>query len=236
MKQNMSNISEPEIAIRVEGVDVFTPMKVGSFKTQRNKILSNINLDIYKSESIGVLGKNGSGKSSLMKLLAGVYSPDVGQINRYGNNVTNLSMNLTTQPFLSGWDNIIIKGLISGMSRSLISSKIDSIVEYTGLGDKIYHPVRTYSSGMRARLNFSVALENASNIVLIDEMLGVGDAEFREKSHASIMDMIKSNRTVVLVSHNLEVIKSVCTRAAIIENTTITDIGKSDEIIEKYNH
>ncbi len=195
-------------------------------------ILHDISLEVRKGECLGILGRNGAGKSSLLRVLAGIVEPDSGKITHNGN-ASLLTLQAGFIESLSGLENIILGGMMLGASRRSISQKINKIVAFSELEDEIHEPLYTYSSGMRARLGFSVAYFADPEIILIDEVLGVGDAEFRQKSSRAMKEKIQSNRTIVLVSHNAATIRENCSRAILIENGTVKAQGEPDEVLKK---
>jgi len=187
-----------------------------------------------EGETLGILGNNGAGKSSLLLVLAGVIKPDAGEVIHNDGYPLLLSLQGGLDIRLSGYDNLIFCGMLSGCRKAAILENIDAICEFSGLGKAIYDPVITYSSGMRARLMFSLAIHLDRNVLLIDEMLGVGDAEFSQKSSDAIREKISAHRSVVLVSHNLPFLKEMCNRLLWIENQEIRALGDPQQLIDEY--
>jgi lipopolysaccharide transport system ATP-binding protein len=198
--------------------------------------LSGLSFDLKKGETLGVVGKNGTGKSTLLRLLAGVISPDSGVVKRYVSSVSLLSLNLGLDPLLNGIDNIRLSGLLLGIPLRKIETHLADIIEYSELGDAVYEPVRTYSSGMSARLGFSVGIYLCPDVLLIDEVLGVGDFEFRKKSTETLKGRIDSDQTVVLVSHSSFQIEELCDRVLWIENGKVKLVGEPKEVMEQYQN
>lgn len=187
-----------------------------SIKNRKHKdwVLRNINLDIYHGESIGIIGENGAGKSTLLRLIAGLITPNEGQISKHKLTRTGLlALKAGFNSYLSGYDNIILKALYMGVSKAYIKSKINEVIELSGIGDSIYNAVNTYSSGMSARLGFAISYFCAPDLLLIDEALGVGDKAFKQKSKEMIANLVRSDRTVILVSHDEQTIESLCDRS-----------------------
>ena len=196
--------------------------------------LSNVSFEVMSGETLGVLGRNGSGKTTLLKVLAGIIEPDRGTIERNHSSISMLSLQVGFLPQLSGRENALLSSVLLGEDRMAAKRKLDEIVAFADLEDCIDDPLATYSSGMRARLGFSVAYHTTPELLLIDEVLGVGDQEFRVKSTAAIKELIKSDRTVVLVSHNLPTIRELCDRVVWIEEGKSRMVGPTEEVIAAY--
>jgi lipopolysaccharide transport system ATP-binding protein len=196
--------------------------------------LKSISFNILPGETLGLIGKNGVGKSTLLRLISGVLQPDSGKIFNYGATVSLLALQAGFSPNLSGRDNAILSGMLQGCSRREAEDNLDDIWNYSELGDFFHEPVRSYSTGMRARLGFSIANTISSDILLIDEVLSVGDKHFREKAEHTMTKKIKSNQTVVLVSHSLAQIKRLCDRAILINDGHSIMDGTPDEVLQLY--
>ena len=196
--------------------------------------VDNLDLTVKKGEAFGVIGRNGAGKSTLLRVLAKTLKPDEGTIRTYGKTSTLLSLGVGFNLQLSGRRNIYLGGLAAGLRKREIDERFDSIVEYAELKHAIDRPVKTYSSGMFSRLAFSVGMALDPNIILLDEVLAVGDEAFREKSLASMKELLTRAGTIVFVSHALPNVASFCDRAAWIENGKIKMLGVADEVVEAY--
>lgn len=197
--------------------------------------LKNINFKIEKGSVIGVIGRNGSGKSTLLKTIAGIFSPDTGTVDIKDNTVALLSIGLGFNVELSGYENIILSGLLLGFTKEKINEKIDEIIEFSELGDFIYKPVKTYSSGMHSKLAFSITTLLDTDILLIDEVLSVGDISFREKSYAKIKEIIKNkDKTILIVSHSLNTIKEICSKTIWIDNGNLIDFDTTEKVVDNY--
>jgi len=197
--------------------------------------LRNVEFDIYRGETLGIIGRNGSGKTTLLRTIAGIYRPDEGEINVRATVSPLLSLGTGFQQELSGIDNIYINGVLLGFSEREIEKVLDDIVNFAELGDFIDAPVKTYSSGMTARLGFSIAVHLRRDVMLIDEILGVGDARFRKKSEEKLKELIYDDgRTVVLVSHSLNSVKRMANRAIWIDGGTIKSVGDPETVINEY--
>lgn len=210
--------------------------KGGKNSVHGNKIwaLRDVSLDLYKGETLGVIGRNGAGKSTLLRILAGIIRPDRGEYVNHGYHVTLLSLQVGFLDYLSGRENVMLSGLLLGMGRKEIQSRLGAIIEFAELEDFIDEPIQSYSSGMRARLGFATAFHVDSDVLLIDEVLGVGDAEFVEKSKKVMRERIRSDKTVVLVSHSARVIRSLCDRVVWIEKGATKSFGPAEEVVEAY--
>ena len=197
--------------------------------------LQDVSFSVKKGEILGIVGTNGSGKSTLLKTLAGVLAPNQGSIDTYGNKVSLLSLGVGFNPELSGHDNIYLSGLLLGFTEKEIDNAYSRIVGFSELGDAIYQPVKTYSSGMHSKLAFSIAVMLQTDIILVDEVLAVGDIRFRKKSHAAMEALIRDkNRTVIIVSHNLNEIQQLCDRVLWLEKGNVRAIGPADQLLKAY--
>ncbi len=196
--------------------------------------LRNVSFAVRKGETLGVIGPNGSGKSTLLRVIGGIYSPDEGHIETHGKVSTLLSLTAGFQPELTGRENVFLVGMLMGLPYRTIREHLDEIIEFSELGDFINAPVRTYSSGMLARLGFAIAAYLECDVLLIDEILGVGDKSFREKSQAKIRELLGAGRTVVLVSHNLEVVRKFATHCLWLDKGRVRMYGSPDEVISAY--
>lgn len=223
-----------ELALSLKNIGV-TYKKSSIFgKSEYFVALSDVSFDLYQGESLGVIGRNGAGKSTLLKLLGGIMKPDSGEVVDMGLTKALLSRQVGFDPLLSGRDNAILSALLLGFSDAEIKEKMDLIVKFAELEEFIDQPLRTYSLGMRARLGFAVSYELAPDILLIDETLGVGDIKFQVKSRKVIAERLSSDKTVVLVSHNGDVIKNLCDRAVWIEDGKSVLQGEASMVVDKY--
>ena len=193
------------------------------------RVLEDINMELYKGETLGLYGHNGAGKSTLLTALAGIIKPDRGYVNSYDNNISLLNLNLGMDSSLSGRENIILHGMFLGFSYKEIIQKIEEIINFTELREFIDKPLYTYSSGMKARLGFATVYQLKTDIILIDEMLAVGDQHFRQKSNYAIKHKIKSNQTIVLVTHNIPQLKHLSDRIVCLEKGRVTSILEKEE-------
>jgi lipopolysaccharide transport system ATP-binding protein len=197
--------------------------------------LKDVSFDLYQGETLGIIGRNGAGKSTLLRLMAGIMKPDRGHIRNLGYRASLLSLQLGFIPYLSGRENARLSGMLMGLRRQEIEAKLELIKEFSELGDFFEKAINTYSSGMSARLGFSVAFQADPDILLVDEVLGVGDEEFRQKSTRAMKEKIHANKTVVFVSHSAEAVRTLCRRVVWIENGITQAQGTPAEVFPAYH-
>jgi lipopolysaccharide transport system ATP-binding protein len=197
-------------------------------------VLKDITFDLRQGETLGVIGRNAAGKSTLLRLLAGIISHDRGKIINHGHSTALLSLQTGFVPHLTGRQNAILSGILLGLRRREVEARMDAIIEFSELGDFIDEPLSNYSSGMRSRLGFSVAYQVEPDILLIDETLSVGDEEFQEKSRLAMHERIRSEKTIVLVSHNAETIKTLCDRAVWVDQGETKTVGTVEDVTAAY--
>lgn len=217
-------------------------LKVGQTNDRTSKekadfvwALQDINFEVKRGEVLGIIGKNGAGKSTLLKLLSRITSPTTGSIKSAGRMASLLEVGTGFHPELTGRENVFLNGAILGMTKKEIQSKFDEIVDFSGCELYIDTPTKRYSSGMTVRLGFAVAAFLDPEILVVDEVLAVGDAEFQKKAIGKMKDINQGQgRTVLFVSHNMASISSLCTRALMMENGTITSDGRVSDVIDRY--
>lgn len=197
-------------------------------------VLSNINLDIHKGETVALVGVNGSGKSTLLKLMTKIIYPTVGKISVNGKLTSLLELGAGFHPDFTGRENIYFNASIFGLTAAEIDARVSDIIEFSELGEFIDSPVRTYSSGMYMRLAFSVAINVDAEILLIDEILAVGDQHFQDKCFEKLTELKNSGKTIVIVSHSLDAIKQLCNRAIWIYEGKLKMDGSTDKVVEEY--
>lgn len=239
-----------QVAIKVENVGMTFRIVSNKTKSVKNyliqrakgnitykefKALEEINFEVYKGEVVGLVGLNGAGKSTLFKVIAGVLKPTVGKVKKYGSVAPLIELGAGFNGELSGIENIYLNGLLLGYSKKFIAEKLDDIISFADIGDFIYNPVNNYSSGMKARLGFAIATVVQPDILIVDEVLSVGDFKFREKCEQRIQEMIKGGTTVLIVSHSLGLIQKICNRVVWLEKGKIKEIGSTKEILDKYS-
>lgn len=203
-------------------------------KVGKHQVLKNINLDIKKGETVALIGTNGSGKSTLLKLMTKIIYPNSGKIEIDGKLTSLLELGAGFHPDFTGRENIYFNASIFGLTAAEIDKRVADIIEFSELGDFIDSPVRTYSSGMYMRLAFSVAINVDAEILLIDEILAVGDQHFQEKCFAKLQELKASGKTIVIVSHALSSIKDLCNRAVWIYEGEVKMDGESSKVIKEY--
>lgn len=203
-------------------------------KVERRTILDNINLEVKKGETVALIGTNGSGKSTLLKLMTKIIYPNKGTVKTYGKLTSLLELGAGFHEDFTGRENIYFNASIFGLTRSEIDKKINHIIEFSELKEFIDNPIRTYSSGMYMRLAFSVAINVDADILLIDEILAVGDQHFQDKCYAKLHELKDSGKTIVIVSHDLNAIQKLCDRAVWIKNGIIEQDGPTDKVIKDY--
>jgi len=196
--------------------------------------LREITLEVEKGESIGIVGDNGAGKSTLLRVIARILHPTIGQANIHGNVIPILELGALFDPELTGRENIYLNGAMFGFSRQTMNGKLDRLLDFAGIGDFIDSPLRTYSNGMIARLAFAIATDVDADIVLIDEVLAVGDNNFRKKCISRMETFYKKGTTLVTVSHNLGLIQKLCSRVIWMEHGRIKADGLPKDIIPVY--
>lgn len=198
--------------------------------------LSNITLSLGHGDRVGLIGHNGAGKSTLLRLLASIYEPTSGQLKIQGNVSPMLSLMHGIEAEFTGYENISQRGVILGLTRKEIDAQINDIAEMTGLGDYLYMPVRTYSSGMMVRLAFAISTCIDPEILLIDEIFGAGDAAFMEKARQKMVDLLSQSSLVVIASHSVDLIKEFCNKALLLESGNIKYFGDVKTAIELYQN
>jgi ABC-type polysaccharide/polyol phosphate transport system ATPase subunit len=196
--------------------------------------VQDVSLDLKKGEVLGIIGSNGSGKSTLLRILTGIIPPDAGEVLMRGRVGALIALGAGFHPHMTGRENIYLNGTILGMTRDELDSRFDSIVEFSEIGAFLDAPVSTYSSGMTVRLGFSIAVHVDPEILLVDEVLSVGDASFRAKSYARMMGFKERGRTIIFVSHDLMGVEAICTRCAWLDRGILRMIGNTAEVLSAY--
>ena len=257
-------MKKEEMAITVKDLHVYYrdmnrfSLKKGGLKARGSgkifKAIKGVSFEVPKGQILGICGKNGSGKSTmlraisgifsadsgsgkstLLRAISGIFSADKGSINLHGNSISLLSIGVGFQKQLTGYENIFLSGMLLGYSKEQIEEKVNDIIEFSELGDFVYRPVRSYSSGMYSKLAFSITAILETDIMLIDEVLSVGDIHFKEKSYNKMKELISNDeRTVVIVSHNSNTIKELCDKVIWLHDGVIKDQGDPVEIMKKY--
>lgn len=206
----------------------------GRLRYEEFTALQNVSFTVRKGETLGLIGRNGAGKSTLLKIISGIMKPSAGRVECIGNIVPMLELGSGFDMDLTGRENIFLNGAILGYSEAFLKKKYDEIVEFSELGSFIDTPIRNYSSGMLARLAFSIASVVEPEILIVDEILSVGDADFQEKSKARMLALMSGGTTVLFVSHSLKQIKEMCDRCVWLEHGQVKAIGPANEVCNAY--
>lgn len=216
------SIKQSLAKFKLNRIEVFEALKGVSFNVEKGKIL-------------GIVGKNGSGKSTLLRAVAGIFAPDSGSVDLKGNSVSLMSIGVGFQTKLTGFENIILCGLLLGFTEEEIRKKIPEIIEFSELEDFIYKPVKTYSSGMYSKLSFSITAILETDIMLIDEVLSVGDIHFKEKSSKKMHEIIQDeSKTVIIVSHSMSTIKELCDEVLWLNDGVLIERGDTETVTKHY--
>jgi len=210
--------------------------KLGSSMTGSTEVtaLSHLNLELKAGDRLGLIGHNGSGKTTLLRALSGAYEPDEGQVEVQGRIAALLDLSLGIDPSATGYDNIRLRGRIAGLSAREIEGRMDEIAEFTGLGPFLAMPVKTYSAGMQARLAFAAATAVEADVLLMDEWIAVGDADFQKMAHRRLLKLVERAGILVLASHDLDLLRLYCNKVMRLEGgvaSQVTDIRKLDELL-----
>ncbi|MDE5863212.1 MAG: ABC transporter ATP-binding protein [Lachnospiraceae bacterium] len=210
-------------------------LKLKKAHVEELQAVKDVSFSVTKGEILGIIGKNGSGKSTMLKALAGIFCPDSGSIDLKGHSVSLLSIGVGFQKEVTGRENILLSGMLLGFSEEQIRAKMPEIIEFAELGKFIDMPVKTYSSGMHSKLAFSITAILETEIMLVDEVLSVGDAKFKKKSFRKMKELISNkDRTVVIVSHNEDTLQSLCDRVMWMHDGEIKRIGNPAEVLAEY--
>lgn len=197
--------------------------------------LKGVSFEIEEGKILGIIGKNGAGKSTMLRAIAGIFSPDKGKIDLHGRTISLLSIGVGFNKKLTGKENIYLSGMLLGFSEEEIAAKEKEIIDFADIGDFIRKPVKTYSSGMYSKLAFAITAILETDIMLIDEVLSVGDAKFKEKSYNKMKELISDDtRTVIIVSHSLGTIKELCNEVLWLNDGEVVMKGSAEEVIPKY--
>ncbi len=221
-------------AISLRNVGFCYSVRRGLFGRSRKWALRDISFELLHGETLGIVGRNGVGKSTLLRLLAGLTAPDRGELVNHGCSCSLLALQAGFVPYLTGRENVFLSGMTLGLSRAEVRERLGDIRAFADLGDAFEQPVRTYSTGMLARLGFSVAFQISPDVLLIDEVLGVGDESFRGKSAKALREKISQGRTAVIVAHSPAAILEMCDRAVLVDQGVSVFVGGTRECIKRY--
>lgn len=248
MKNENRNVQD-DLMIRVEDVsmrfkmsndkitsikELVTQMAKGRVQYKEFWALHDVNFEVKRGEVVGIIGRNGAGKSTILKIISGIMKPTTGKVVRNGNIVPMLELGSGFDYDLTGRENIFLNGAILGYSKEFLHAKYDEILAFSELGDFIHMPIRNYSSGMLMRLAFSIATVVNPEILIVDEILSVGDENFQRKSHARMMELMSGGTTVLFVSHSLEQIRSMCNRVVWLDGGTVKMFGDVETVCDAY--
>ena len=239
MKNRKNAIEVEDVHLSYQCLQAF-PLRKSIFSLKKSKVekyeaLRGISFGVKKGEIVGVIGRNGSGKSTLLKAIAGIFAPDQGTITLATPSVSLLSIGVGFQRKLTGRENVMLSGMLLGFSEQQILEKMDEIIEFAEIGSFIDRPVKTYSSGMFSKLAFSITVVLETDIMLIDEVLSVGDQKFKKKSYEKMKSLISNkDRTVIIVSHSLDTLEELCDTVMWMHDGQIRRIGEPKPVLEEY--
>jgi len=241
-------LSQDDNVINLEKVSIIYNRNISLRKDTNGKIiknifskkiqfhaLNNISLTIQKGDVIGIIGENGAGKTTLLKVISQVLYPDKGSIKINGKVSSLMSLGAGFLPTLSGRENIYINGVFLGLSRKELDQRIDNIIQFSGIEDFIDTPIRYYSSGMKARLGFSIAVHTDPEILVVDEIIAAGDKEFRQKAQDKMKEFMMKAKAIVIASHSMKLLKQLCNRCLWLEKGKIKMDGETNDIIKLYS-
>jgi len=241
-------LSQDDNVINLEKVSIIYNRNISLRKDTNGKIiknifskkiqfhaLNNISLTIQKGDVIGIIGENGAGKTTLLKVISQVLYPDKGSIKINGKVSSLMSLGAGFLPTLSGRENIYINGVFLGLSRKELDQRIDNIIQFSGIEDFIDTPIRYYSSGMKARLGFSIAVHTDPEILVVDEIIAAGDKEFRQKAQDKMKEFMMKAKAIVIASHGMKLLKQLCNRCLWLEKGKIKMDGETNDIIKLYS-
>lgn len=232
-------ITVKDLKIRYKSVQAYSIKKsllrLRGAETKAFEAVRGVSFEVKQGEILGITGKNGSGKSTMLRALANIFSADEGSIDLHGHTISLLAIGVGFKNDLTGRENIMLSGLLLGFTEEQVKEKMQEIIDFAAIGDFIDMPVRTYSSGMYSKLAFSITAILETEIMLIDEVLSVGDERFKKKSYQKMKQLISSrNRTVVIVSHNLGTLEELCDRVMWMHEGKIQEIGDPKKVLDDY--
>ncbi len=238
MEKKRNAIELEDVCIHYSIMNHTSIRKTFLHKKKRNEVfeaVKHVSFSVQEGDILGVIGKNGSGKSTLLKSIAGVFSPNSGTIDLKGHSVSLMSLGVGFKDLLSGRENIILSGMLLGFSEQEIAAKSKAIIDFAEIGDFIDRPVRTYSSGMYSKLAFSITAMLETDIMLVDEVLSVGDEQFKQKSLNKMKELITDKkRTVIIVSHSLSTLQELCDQVLWLHDGEVRMHGQTDDVLKQY--
>lgn len=220
--------------IELQDISLTYRLRKTLFASLEVPALRNISFAVWPGETLGIIGRNGCGKSTLLRVMAGIFQPDTGSVVKTVDSISLMTLSLGLDPVLSGRQNAIFGGMLLGFSRKEVEERMPEIRAFSGLEEAFDQPVKSYSSGMVSRLSFSVAINMSPDVMLLDEILSVGDEEFRTRAHRAMMGKIQSDQTTVFVSHSAAEIEQLCNRVILMDGGRILDIGDPVPMIAEY--
>jgi len=237
-----------KIAVTVKNLDIFYksiekfsirqvlfPKKKKKFGGNSFHAIKNVSFELEEGKILGIIGRNGAGKSTMVRAIAGVFSPDKGKIDLHGNTVSLLSIGVGFNRKLTGYENIYLSGMLLGFSEEEIAAKEKEIIDFADIGDFINKPVKTYSSGMYSKLAFAITAILETDVLLIDEVLSVGDEQFKKKSYNKMKELIyNEKRTVLIVSHSISTLRELCDEVLWLDDGKIKMLGKTNKVLDEY--
>ena len=241
MSKTMIEVSDVSMRFRMNSDRIMslkefvTTALRGKLRYQEFTALEHVSFTVKKGETLGLIGRNGAGKSTMLKVISGILKPTEGRVTCHGNVVPMLELGSGFDMDLTGKENIFLNGAILGYSEEFLKAKYDEIVEFSELGQFIGVPIRNYSSGMLARLAFSIATVVQPEILIVDEILAVGDAQFQEKSKRRMMELMGGGTTVLFVSHSIEQIREMCKRVVWLEQGRMKAMGTAEDVCQAYS-
>lgn len=228
--------SKHEVMLSLDKVSLSYHTGKKTFDHGIHRVLDEVSMNLYEGETLGIMGRNGVGKTTMLRLMAGILAPTRGEVNiKPGKRAALLSLGLGFKPELTGRDNALLSAMLQGSTREQAEAFLESIAEFSELGDSFEAPVKNYSAGMRSRLAFTTALMTHVDILLVDEVLSVGDAHFRGKALEAMQNRITGDQTVVFVSHMADQVQQLCNRVIWLEQGKIVAQGDSKEVTEAYS-
>ena len=235
MREKKSAIELEDVCIHYSIMNHVSIRKTFLRKKKRNEVfeaVKHVTFSVQEGDILGIIGKNGSGKSTLLKSIAGVFSPNAGKIDLKGHSVSLMSLGVGFKDTLSGRENIVLSGMLLGFSEREIEERAQDIIDFAEIGEFIDRPVRTYSSGMYSKLAFSITAMLETDIMLVDEVLSVGDEQFRKKSLSKMKELINDRkRTVIIVSHSISTLKELCDQVLWLHDGEVRRIGKPEAVL-----
>lgn len=229
------NGNDRTVLLKLDEVSLSYRSKRTSFEHGQHRVLNRVSLELYEGETLGIIGRNGVGKTTMLQLMAGILAPTEGRVWQMpGKSSSLLTLGLGFKPDISGRDNALLAAMLQGSTQQQAKSYLEDIKAFADLGDSFEEPVKTYSAGMRARLGFTTALMTHVDILLVDEVLSVGDAQFRAKAESAMKERIGGEQTVVFVSHMDGQIENLCDRAILLERGAVAAEGDTARVLKAY--